>query len=190
MRHYLALLLALIVLPVFAQEDKPTVKAAAKEDIAPVFAPWKAPKHKTYHDKNALAWKRAGFAFSDFVGVEGQRYAFNNQDHLRYSHSDSPGYVQKGQHAMNFLGVGKLPISDAFAFFAKAGPSYYQPIDQEASSDLLPANQNMHEWGVSYSTGASLNLTETLQLSLEYGHTEVDQMEMEGSTAQLSWSFK
>jgi hypothetical protein len=178
MRHYLFLILITISLSAYGEESS-------------VFVPWKAPKHKTYHDSQSLAWKRAGFAFSDYLGIEGQRYAFNYQDRLRYSPADAPGFVDKSQQAVNFLGVGKLPISDAFAFFAKAGPSYYQPIDAEnLSSSQFPNNQNMHDWGVSYSTGASLNLSPRVQLSLEYGHTEVDELEVEASTAQLSWSFQ
>ncbi len=184
MRRYIPVLLLGVTLSAYGEAVKPETEKSHAQ-----FVPWKASKYRAYHDNPAMIWERAG-VFNDFWGIEGQRPTFNRQDYLRYSPADMPGYTQKNQKAINVLGVGKLPVSDAFAFFAKAGPAYYQPLLQQSPDSVSMDSQEFNVWGVSYSTGASFYLSPRVEFSLEYMRTEVDQLDVESSNAQLSWSFK
>jgi hypothetical protein len=181
MRHYWPLLLLGIALSAHGQPQDPPEKTH-------LFAPWKTSKYRTYHNNPALRWERAG-VFNDFWGIEGQRSTFSVEESLRYTPGETPGFRQKNEKSLNVLGVGRVPFSNHFALFAKAGPAYYQPIFHENPDPIYLSQNDMDTWGLSYSTGASFYLTPRVELSLEYMHTEVDQLEVDSGNAQLSWNY-
>jgi len=151
------------------------------------FVPWKPLNRGMHRDKRELDRKDgAVVSVNEFLALEGNLFDQEYQNIYRYSPADDAGYNET-DYAMNFVGVGKIPINDFFTFFAKAGPAYYQSY--EADLDPLYIANNPDEWGLTYSTGARLMLSPNLQLSIEYMQTETEIVETEAGIAQLTWGF-
>lgn len=183
MRRFLPLLFIGVTLVANSQSNPPQNSSNS------LFVPWKPLDRSTYTDKEFLAWKqKAGLNLSNFLGVEGLFYYGNYDDRLRYT-GEELGFTRDGSQTVNLMGVGKIPLSHAFSFFAKAGPSYYQPNLPGTASGVIPVFNNVSEWGLSYSAGASINFNPRLQLSLEHMRTENDLMEEESNIVQLGWDF-
>jgi opacity protein-like surface antigen len=166
---------------------------ASKDKSANFSVPWKSSQHQAYRDKNSFAWKQGGGYFvNDFFGVEGSVYKFNYHEKFRYNPHERKGFVQPEEYTVNVLGIGKVPLNDYIALFGKVGPAIYQNrFDTETSNDPLynSMGNDPSQLGVTYSTGARLALTPSLEFSLEYMNTQNDNVELEGTMAQMNWNF-
>ena len=183
MRRFLLLLLMGVTVTLHAQYEATNLSGPK-----PFYVPWKLQKRELYKNNGIFDMKDgAGLSLSEFFSLEGNRYYFDYYQQLRYSPAEQPGFTREGSQALNVLGVGRLPLFKTLNFFGKIGPAYYEP-SSEFENPLLLTDPN-EEWGISYSTGASVKLNPRLQLSLEYMRTENDILDIDTSIAQMTWNF-
>lgn len=158
-----------------------------------LFVPWKPSEQQSYENKNTFAWKQGGGYFiNDFVGLEGNVYKFKYYEKFRYNPTESSGFLKPEDYTLNVLGIGKIPVSKHFALFGKVGPSYYQnPFEDTETAGLSSLNTTAADalLGLTYSTGARVLFSPSLEFSLEYMSTQNDTQELEGTMAQMNWKF-
>lgn len=178
--------LLLLGMSVMAQAET----EAPKESEKP-FVPWKPDQAHAYRDKSSFAWKKgAGYVLNDFVAVEGNILNFDYYERYRYSPTERAGFLKTEDYTLNVVGVGKLPLNERVALFGKAGPAYIEnPFKTNAQDIIVDPEAENTPLGVTYSTGASVNLSSSLVLSLEYMNSKNEETSIEGTIAQMVWNF-
>ena len=190
MKRLLLSLLSAAVCLTAQSETSTTPNRNSTQGSNTFFVPWKPLEYKGYKAKSPLVGvKAAGMSLGDFLAVESHYYDLNYYEKFRYAPGQS-GFFNNGSHSLNFMGVGKIPLSEAFTLFAKAGPGYSQSATDEMNSSLpIPIIDNPELLGFTYSSGASVSLSSNVELSLEYMHSESNNQDSESGVAQLSWNF-
>jgi hypothetical protein len=113
-----------------------------------------------FKDENDLWEINAGFFFNSFIGFEASSTWFGEYGGSLAS-ADTNGY--------GIALVGRLPLSDSWAVYAKGGQFYWKSdVDTAIGSASFDGDD------LFYALGTDVRLTDNLSMVIEYSRYEVD----------------
>lgn len=145
--------------------------------------PFKDPNNPD-HDfsQNHVTWKAlAGIKFTPIVSLEGQYIDFG-------AHNKNSDNVKA--HGWTAGAVLDVPVFDSITPYAKAGALFWNSDGTFTSNGTLTGT-GFHENGTSFTWGGGVrfNLTQNIDLRVEYERFRLDDTHVDNATAALQFNF-
>ena len=145
--------------------------------------PFKDPNNPDHHFSHThLTWKAlAGIKFTPIVSVEGQYIDFG-------AHNKNSDNVKA--HGWTAGAVLDVPILPIFTPYAKAG-AFFWKSDGTFTSNGSVTGSGFDERGTDFTWGGGvrLNITQSIDLRVEYERFRLDDTHVDNATAALQFTF-